>query len=189
MCKDLSSQLAQQFCLVSLGKLLENGVDTLPSRISHGPQPVSCHGTRQCSRKVGHDEPHRTSTQTTDQAPKLAGGFGMFALGHALLSQHLLKHRSELFVAVSFLFRLVLRAETERRPKATGALVPRDLCLRIGAGGARPRTEAMEQARSIIVSSTGRVGEGVVGIVDQLELPRPGRALRRVGWDPVRVRF
>jgi hypothetical protein len=53
-----------------------------------------------------------------------------------------------------------------------------------GAGAA-----GVELALGVVVAPAGGVGEGVVGVVDELEPAGAGGAVRVVGWDAVGVGF
>jgi hypothetical protein len=59
----------------------------------------------------------------------------------------------------------------------------------IAVAGAAAAAAAEELALGVVFASPGRVGEGVVGVVDYLELARAGGAFWGVLRDTVRVGF
>lgn len=73
--------------------------------------------------------------------------------------------------------------------------------LRAGAGGRagvglrregvglRPWRRGVPAALEVVVAAAGGVGEGVVGVVDELEAACAGVAVGAVGGDAVRVGF
>lgn len=112
---------------------------------------------------------------------------------HPLLAQHLLEHVPELCV-----LRLV---RVPRRLALPGEEVPgpRVRLLRAGAGnagvgllvreGVGPGRGGVGAALEVVFAAAGTVGQGVVGVIDELEAAGAGLALGAVGRDAVRVEF
>ena len=96
--KDLGRQLAQEFRLVALGQLLEDGIDALAAGVADRAETVARHGAGDGAGEISHDEAHGTAAEAADEAPELACRPRLGSLGHALLAQHLLEHRRELVV-------------------------------------------------------------------------------------------
>ena len=127
-CKDLGRKLAEQLTLITLGQLLEHGIHRFPSCIPYGTQSVARNSASNGTSKVGDDEAHGSTTQPTNQRPKLACGPGLTPLRKPLFSEHLLKYTAKLFVAEFLLLSLACPATTEAESapwKATCACVRR----------------------------------------------------------------
>ena len=185
MRKNLSRQLRQQPRLIPLRQLLKHRINALPLRIPDSTESISRHRARHSTRKIRHNKPHRPSTQATDQTPKFARGLRILALRHALFSQHLLEHASEL--RVRFLFCPLVRREAEIGPgkAAGGNVIARDFFfVRVVGGGV-----GKGRARGVVVPPPVGVGERVVGVVYGLELFGARGPLGGVGGDAVRVGF
>ncbi len=196
MAEHLGCQLTEQPRSVVLRKFLEHGKHTLPLRVPYRAEPVTGHGTRHQTRHVGDDEAERPATKPANDAPKLVGRAVRPVLGHALLAHHLLKHIPEL---------CILRALALRPAVALGEEVPRPrvwvgACASVGrvAGwcivvslrkGVARRCAAEHVALHIVLAAACRVGQRVVGVVDELELARAlGPVWRAVG-DTIGVRL
>lgn len=188
---------------MSLKTHLKDGVNTLPLRIPHGTEPVTGHGTTYQPRHIRHDEPQRTTAQPADDAPELARRPVGVWIRHALLAQHLLEHVGELRV-LRLLARLAVGAlarEVVPCPAvgalgraASGARGPfvGDGVVGVGVGegvGVGRAGTAEELALGVVFAPPGGVREGVVGVVDYLELARARGAFRGVLGDPVGVGF
>lgn len=182
----------------------EHRVDALPPRIPHRAEPVPRDSARQQPGDIGDDEPQRPAAQPPEDTPKRLRRPAL-PISHPLLPQHLLEHIAKLLPL------RLLPIPRRRRPAALAAREevprPRVRALRrpgpspglgrlgsvvvggregIGSGGGRPRVAA---ALEIVVVAAGGVGEGVVGVVDELELAGPGRALGTRGGDAVGMAF
>jgi hypothetical protein len=118
--------------------------------------------------------------------------------------EHLFKYVAELLAAelVCILFRLCLAAKAKGAPReaeaATASLLfpgirSRDLFVVVEASrsraraGTKRRAETVVASGGIVVSSSCRVGQSVVGVVDLLELSRAGGTLWRVGRHAIGV--
>lgn len=173
-------------------------IHTLPLGVPHRPKPVSRHRTGQHAREVGDDEAQRTAAQAPHQTPELARRRVRPVLRHALLPHHLLEDVAELGI-----FGPLPLGSPGGPGGTTVEEVPRPRVRALGGGarllwnllvglleGVRLRGRGAEEpALGVVVSAAGGVGEGVVGVVDELELAGAGVALRGVGWDAVRVSF
>lgn len=177
MCEYFGGKLAEQPCLVTLRKFLEDAVDTLAPRIPDIAEPVPSYSTGQHSGEIRHDETHSTTTQASNHTPELPCRLAA-VLGHALFSQHLLEYAAKLLRLKLGLLILVVRLGTEAKGRpgeveaACRSLWLWNVFVRVegrgGSGSARPKT--MVGTCGVIVSPTRGVREGVVGIVDLLEL-------------------
>lgn len=181
---------------------LEHGVHALPLRVPNSTQPISRHGTRQQARDVRDNETERTSARTPQHAPERTSR-SPARVRHALLPQHLLEDIAKLLLlrvlprrlrARIILLSLPLALVLEEIPRpAEGGLVRASipgggLGEGVAAGrGLRGAAAAEELALAVVVAPSGGVGQGEVGVVDELELARAGGAFGGVGGDAVRV--
>lgn len=186
---------------------LEDGIDTLPLRIPYSAQPITGYRTTYQPRHVRHNEPQRTPAQAAHHTPELAGRL-VSRIRHALLPQHLLKHVRELRIlrllarlAVSALAgevvprpreRALRRAAPARTRAGAGLRLGRVVGVGAGEGvgvGGAAAAAAEEPALGVVFAAPGLVREGVVGVVDYLELAGAGGALGGVLGDAVGVGF
>jgi len=197
---------------MSIKTHLKHGVNALPLRVPHGTQPVTGQGAAYHPGHVGDDEAHRAPAQTAHDTPELARRLVGAGLRHALLAQHLLEHVGELRV-LRLLARLAVGALAgevvpcpgvgalgRARAAAGGGGTARrfwfvggeglvgGVGVGKGVGVGLPRA-AEELALGVVLAAPGGIRQGVVGVVDYLELARAGGALGGVLGDAVWVGF
>jgi len=170
---------------------LENLIYALPLRIPHSTQSIPRHSTRNHPRKIRHNKPHGATTQPSYHTPKETRRFASI-LRHTLLPQHLLKHIAKLLILEFFFFLLILRFETEARPwEAARSRSARVWYVFIGVKGCGccggTAAETVVGSCGVVVTSTGGVGEGVVGVIYMLEFTGSFGAFWGIGGDAVRV--
>lgn len=166
-----SRQLAQQPRLISLRQFFEHSKHALALRITNRAKSVACYRASQRTWEVGHDEAHRASTKATHHTPEAASRSSVLTLCKTLLPQHLLKYGSELFIARLLLLFCWSRSKPECRPrKSSRRLARKVLCVWIVAA-------EREGASGVVFAPAASVREGVVGVVDLLELFCPRGAL------------
>lgn len=195
MAKHLCRKLAQQASAVALRQFLEHGKHTLALGIPHCAEPVTGHGARHQTGHVRDDEAQGATAKAADDAPKLVGRAVRPVLGHALLAHHFLKDIPELGILRLLAIRPagVALGEEVPRPRvrvgaAAGRVLGRRVVVGLGEGVARRR--AVEHfALRIVLAATGRVGERVVGVVDQLELASALLSIRRAVGNAIGMRL
>lgn len=202
-----------------IGTDLKDSIDALPLGVSYRAEPIPRHSARDKPGDIRDNEPQRAAANATDEAPKGAGRPSRAVLRHAMFAQHLLKSVSELLFfrptacvvvvgrrpssLLTLTLALSLAGEKVPRPRegvlrarAAGggvfALLGRGalgiICFSKGVAG-RGGAGTEHLALEIVLASPGGVGEGVVGVVDELEFPRSDRSLGRVAGHPIGMRF
>lgn len=175
---------------------MEDGKDALPLGVSDGSQSVPSYSTRHQTWHIRNDEAQRSATSTADHAPKPSRRLIAAILCHALVPHHLLKDILELRI-LRLLARVgaVARLVREEVPcPRVGALVSGlrwDLLVDVLEGIVGCEVVGVgigeETALGVVVASAGGVGEGVVGVVDELELAGSLGAFWGLGGDSVGV--
>lgn len=179
---------------------MEDGKDGLPLGVSDGSQSVPGYSTRHQTWHIRNDEAQRSATSTADHAPKPRRRLIGAVLRHALVPHHLLKDILELRI-LRLLARVgavaVARLVREEVPRPRVGVLASGLrgdllvdvlegvvgCEVVGVGVGE------EAALGVVVASAGGVGEGVVGVVDELELASSFGAFWGLGGDSVGVCF
>lgn len=186
------------------GAHMKDGKDALALCVADGAEAVPGDGAGHHAGDVCDDEAEGATADAAQQAPELVGRPVGAVLGHALLTHHLLEDVAELRIlrllpiwsgaAASLLGEVVPgprvcaltggRARVRRPRRLVVAGLAEGVRLGAAVGGA-----AKELTLGVVVAPAPGVGEGVVGVVDELEPARAGRALGGVGGHPVGMRL
>lgn len=179
----------------------EHGINALPLRIPHRAKPIPRDSARHQPRHVPDDEPQRPTARATHKAPERPRRPAS-PIRHALLAQHLLEHVAELLAlgllpALPLALGLALAREEIPRPRvgvlraAPGWWRRAELRLGLGllGGGLLGAGRGVAAALDVVVAAAGGVREGVVCVVDELELAGAGLAVGAGVGDAVRVVF